>query len=245
MVLPLSPFCDVLLCVLIQLLINSAHPSKVYSLLVVMLPSSSDSVTSVTLLSFLLVTFLIPFPVSTASLTLIVLYSLMSSFNSFLTVLHIFAYSIFVRGFLLSIIYTLYRRRWHERRWLHQAFQVQAWAGSVEILECPVTRTSLSALLAGSDGKSSRYGRCQCSCRSCGKVLQCLTVRLGGILLSIIYTLYTARYILHVIYGLLYTARYILPVIHCMLYTASYILHVCLLYNTLVTWIFNSSQFKI
>ena len=52
-----------------------------------------------------------------------------------------------------------------ERRWLHQAFQVQAWAGSIEILECPVTKTSLSALLARSDGKASWYGRCQCNCR--------------------------------------------------------------------------------
>ena len=67
-----------------------------------------------------------------------------------------------------------------ERRWLHQAFQVQAWAGSMEILECPVTRTPLSALLAGSDGKASQYGRCQCSSRSCRKVLQCLTIHLRG-----------------------------------------------------------------
>ena len=56
--------------------------------------------------------------------------------------------------------------------------QVQAWAGIMEILECPVTRTSLLALLAGSGGKASWYGWCQCSCRSCRKVLQCLTVRL-------------------------------------------------------------------
>ena len=68
-----------------------------------------------------------------------------------------------------------------ERRWLHQAFQVQAWAGRMEILECPVTRTTrLDVLLAGSDGKASRYGRCQCSCRSCQKVLQCLTIHLRG-----------------------------------------------------------------
>ena len=67
-----------------------------------------------------------------------------------------------------------------ERRWLHQAFQVQAWASAMEILECPVTRIPLSTLLAGSDGKASRYGRYQCSCRSCRKVLQCLTIRLRG-----------------------------------------------------------------
>ena len=67
-----------------------------------MLPSSSFGDGITTLHSSLLVTFFRPFPVSTASLTPMVLYSLMPSLNSFLTVWHISAYSIFVRGIVFS-----------------------------------------------------------------------------------------------------------------------------------------------
>ena len=77
---------------------NSAHLSKIRSLLVVMLPSSSSSDGIITLHSSLLVISLRPFPVSTASSTLMVLYSLISSLTSFRMVLHICAYSIAVWG---------------------------------------------------------------------------------------------------------------------------------------------------
>ena len=65
---------------------------------------------------------------------------------------------------------------------LEWPLQMQAWAGSMEILECPVTRNPLSALLAGSDGKASRYGGCQCSCRSCRKVLHAWLSAFGALL---------------------------------------------------------------
>ena len=82
---------------------NSAYLSKILPLCVVKLPSSSFSNIIITLHSSLVVAFLRPFPVSTAPLTLMVIYSLMSSLKSSPMVLHISEYSIFVSGIPLSI----------------------------------------------------------------------------------------------------------------------------------------------
>ena len=57
---------------------------------------------------------------------------------------------------------------------------MHAWAVDMEILECPVARIPLSALLAGSNGSASQYSWCQRGCRSCRMMPHFSIIRLRG-----------------------------------------------------------------